>query len=156
MPHFSMITQNVDGLHALAGTRNVIELHGNIRLTRCIRCGAVEEYRSFESALPYCRCSGLLRPAVVWFGEALPPGVFERAEAEAADADVFLVAGTSAVVYPAAGLVDIAKAAGAFVVEINSDRTGVTSTCDVSVRAKAGEFLPLVADALDATRRHLP
>ncbi len=148
VPAFSVITQNVDGLHAIAGSPHVIELHGDIRRTRCIGCGAVDAYRRSDRAIPRCGCGAMLRPDVVWFGEALPADALERAHAAAASAEVFFVAGTSAVVFPAAGLVDVAKDGGAFVVEINPEETDASARCDVSMRAKSGEFLPLVADAL--------
>jgi NAD-dependent deacetylase len=90
----------------------------------------------------------MLRPDVVWFGEPLPPGAIERAEAAARKADVFIVAGTSALVFPAAGLVPIARSSGAFVVEVNPEETPASSLCDLRVRAKTGEFLPKVAAAL--------
>lgn len=154
VPAFSVVTQNVDGLHAAAGSTDVIELHGNIRRTRCLGCGAVAQYRRSDRAIPRCDCGATLRPDVVWFGEALPADALDRAHAAAASADVFFVAGTSAVVFPAAGLVDVAKDAGAFVVEINPEKTGASERCDLSVRARSGEFLPLVAGALadaDAT-----
>jgi NAD-dependent deacetylase len=148
VPVFSVITQNVDGLHSTAGSSDVVELHGNIRRTRCTGCGAVDDYRRSDLAIPRCGCGASLRPDVVWFGEALPAEALERAHTAAASADVFFVAGTSAVVYPAAGLADVAKDAGAFVVEVNPEETGASRRCDLSVRAKTGEFLPLVADAL--------
>jgi NAD-dependent deacetylase len=148
VPAFSVITQNVDGLHAIAGSADVIELHGNIRRTQCTGCGAVDDYRRSDRAVPLCSCGAMLRPGVVWFGEPLPSIAMERAHKAAARADVFFVLGTSAVVYPAAGFVDVAKEAGAFVVEVNPERTDASARCDLSVRAKTGEFLPLVADAL--------
>ena len=150
VPAFSVITQNVDGLHAIAGSKDVIELHGDIRRTRCVGCGAVDRWRRSDAAVPACRCGSILRPDVVWFGEPLPAEALERASDAAAGAQVFLVAGTSAVVFPAAGLIDVAKDAGAFVVEINPERTDASARCDVSVRASSGEFLPLVADALES------
>jgi len=150
LPAFTVITQNVDGLHAIAGSNDVIELHGDIRRTRCVRCGAVEAWRRSDLAVPVCRCGSALRPDVVWFGEALPIDALERARVAAIESQVFVVAGTSAVVFPAAGLVDVAKESGAFVVEVNPERTDASSRCDMSVRAKSGEFLPLVADALES------
>ena len=102
----TLITQNVDGLHDLAGSRNVIKLHGDIWLLRCLKCGREHEDRSELTDLPpHCECGGMLRPGVVWFGELLPEGAMERAEAAVRAADVLIVAGTSAQVYPAAGLI---------------------------------------------------
>ena len=148
VPSFVMVTQNVDGLHTEAGSRDVIELHGNLRRARCVRCGQNVPTPLDGELPPRCTCGGLLRPDVVWFGENLPPGAFERAHTAAAEADVFIVAGTSAIVYPAAGLVDIAKRAGAFVVEVNPEETSATALCDLSVRAPSGAFLRLVVECL--------
>ena len=148
VPDFTVITQNVDGLHAAAGSLRIIELHGNVRRARCIGCAARVPAPLEGPLPPRCRCGALLRPDVVWFGELLPAGTFEEAEAVAGSCDVFIVAGTSAQVYPAASLVSVAKAAGAFVAEVNPEETPATATCDLSVRAKTGEFLPLVADRL--------
>ncbi|HEV2909598.1 MAG TPA: NAD-dependent deacylase [Candidatus Eremiobacteraceae bacterium] len=148
VPSFTVITQNVDGLHLRAGSHDVIEIHGDVRTSRCTACG-----RSMATPLegeipPRCDCGAPLRPNVVWFGEALPAGAFERAREAAARAEVFIVAGTSAIVYPAAGLVEIARRAGAFVVEVNPDETPATASCDLLVRAPSGAFLRLVAEAL--------
>jgi NAD-dependent deacetylase len=148
VPSFVMVTQNVDGLHAEAGSRDVIELHGNLRRARCTRCGQKVPTPLEGDLPPRCACGGLLRPDVVWFGEDLPAGAFERAYAAAAESEVFIVAGTSAIVYPAAGLVEIAKRAGAFVAEVNPEETPATALCDLSVRAPSGVFLPLVAERL--------
>jgi len=152
---FTLVTQNVDGLHAEGGSENIVELHGSIRTWRCVACrkelsGSDLDGRADDESqrLLHCSCSSLLRPGVVWFGEALPSDAWERAERAATAAEVFIVAGTSAAVYPAAGLVAAAKHAGAFVVEINPEATGATAICDLSVRALSGEFLPLVADRL--------
>lgn len=149
-PHFALITQNVDGLHDRAGSCDVLKLHGDIWTLRCTGCG--REQQGFTAALsdlpPSCQCGSLLRPGVVWFGESLPTGVWLRAEEEAKAAEVFLVIGTSAVVYPAAGLIDIAKQSGAIVVEINTEATAYSSMVDYLFRAPSGEILPeLVAPA---------
>jgi NAD-dependent deacetylase len=148
VPSFVMVTQNVDGLHADAGSRDVIELHGNLRRARCVRCGQKVPTPLDGELPPHCACGGLLRPDVVWFGEDLPAGAFERAYEAAAEAEVFIVAGTSAVVYPAAGLVEVAKHAGAFVAEVNPEETAATALCDLSVRSPSGVFLPLVVERL--------
>ena len=148
IPDFTVITQNVDGLHAAAGSRNVLELHGNVGRARCVGCGAIVP-APMEGALPpQCTCGALLRPDVVWFGEFLPDGVMEAASDAVRRSDIFVVLGTSAQVYPAAGLVDEAQASGAFVAEVNPESTPATDFCDLSVRAKTGEFLPLVAELL--------
>jgi NAD-dependent deacetylase len=145
---FVLVTQNVDGLHHAAGSRNVVELHGNIWRVRCTGCGTERENRDVPIPIPpRCEgCGGLLRPGVVWFGESLPEGAIEQAFAEAAGADVALVIGTSGVVQPAASLVWAAKGAGAFVVEINLDPTPHTETVDVSILGKAGETLPALVE----------
>ena len=144
-PEVVLITQNVDGLHDRAGSRNVLKLHGDIWMVRCTVCG--REARNEEAPLdeipPSCAdCTGLLRPGVVWFGESLPPGVWERAEDAVDDCDLLLVVGTSAVVYPAAGLVPSAKSHGARVIEVNLEETPVSGTVDLSLLGKAGEILP--------------
>lgn len=145
---FTLVTQNVDGLHLRAGSRDVVELHGNVRTSRCVICGTSAVTPTDGPLPPLCACGGLMRPNVVWFGESLPPGAFESAFAAAAQSEVFIVAGTSAIVHPAAGLVDIAKQAGAFVVEVNPEDTPATELCDVSVRAPSGVFLPLIVEHL--------
>ena len=147
-PDFTLITQNVDGLHAAAGSRDIIELHGCLRQSRCTRCGKIVPTARDGELPPRCVCGGLLRPHVVWFGENLPPGAFERALEAASRAQVLLVVGTSAIVHPAAGLVAVARRSGAFVAEINPEETPATAICDLSVRARSGEFLPIVAEQL--------
>ena len=141
---FTLITQNVDGLHDRAGSRNVLKVHGDIWMVRCTACG--RETRDDRVPLPElpprCGCGGLLRPGVVWFGESLPGNVWLEAERATRQAGVFLVIGTAAVVYPAAGLVPLAKAAGAKVIEINLDETPYSAQVDCSLRGRAGELLP--------------
>jgi NAD-dependent deacetylase len=142
---FTMVTQNIDDLHRAAGSLNVLELHGNIWRARCLRCGSSFEARQtpLEENPPRCLgCGGPGRPDVVLFGEMLPAGVFEHAEEAAARADLFFVIGTSAVVYPAAGLPIIAKRRGAHVIEINPEMTDISSIADVTLLGKAGELLP--------------
>jgi NAD-dependent deacetylase len=144
LPAFTLITQNVDGLHELAGSRNVLRLHGSIWMLRCLACGDEHENRQTPLAEipPRCQCGGMLRPGVVWFGEALPPRVWEAAEAAARAADLFLVIGTSAVVYPAAGLAHIAKSSGARVVEINVAETALSREIDEFWQGASGVLLP--------------
>jgi len=145
VPEFLLATQNVDGLHALAGSRSLVELHGCLWRVRCTGCGAVREEREPFAALPpRCRCSGLLRPDVVWFGEELPRAPLEQAFAAARAADVVLVVGTSALVYPAAAVPEAALEEGAFVVEVNPERTPLSAACGVSLRGRAAEVLPLL------------
>jgi len=145
-PEFTLVTQNIDGLHQAAGSRHVIEMHGNIWRARCFDCGARHDVREikFEHGVPACfDCGGHLRPDVVLFGEMLPPGAFERAAAAAQQCELCFVVGTSAVVYPAASIPEIARAAGAYVVEVNPERTPLSGLCDEVLMGKAGEILPL-------------
>jgi len=151
---FLLVTQNVDRLHQRAGSRRLVELHGDLWTLRCAdACGFsdVDERHPLLPPLPRCACGGLLRPGVVWFGEALPPGALERAGRAASLAEVFLVVGTSSVVYPAAGLADLAGAAGARVFEVNPDprsrAPGVRA-----LRGPAGEVLPQVLAAVQERR----
>jgi NAD-dependent protein deacetylase/lipoamidase len=137
---FTLVTQNIDGLHQKAGSREVIELHGNIWRARCTACGTAYSGKRPEACL---ECGDLLRPDVVLFGEMLPPGVFELAAMRASECELCFVVGTSALVYPAAGLPEIAKAAGAYVVEVNPERTPLSSLCDEVITGKAGEVLPM-------------
>ena len=141
---FTLITQNVDDLHEQAGSKNVVKLHGDIWQVRCLSCARewVDTRPAIAELPPRCCCGGLLRPGVVWFGEELLPGIWDRAEKAARKADVFLVIGTSAVVYPAAGLVRVAKCAGAKVVEINLAETVITTQIDAFLPGPCGELLP--------------
>jgi NAD-dependent deacetylase len=144
---FTLVTQNVDGLHEAAGSENVIELHGNIWRARCIACRAKCNLRDKEreSSITFAceECGNYLRPDVVLFGEMLPVGAFERAAMKARSSELCFVVGTSALVYPAAGLPEIAKAAGAYTVEINPELTPLSDLCDEVIQGKAGEILPL-------------
>jgi len=141
---FTLITQNMDGLHEKAGSHDVIKLHGDIWLLRCTKCGREErnEAPHLDPLPPLCRCGGILRPGIVWFGEALPAGEWERAFAASRRADIFLVIGTSATVYPAAGLVEVAHQARARVAVINPDPTPADGLADWVLRGPAGELLP--------------
>jgi len=146
-PKFTLITQNVDGLHERAGAERLIRLHGSIWHVRCWRSCADGRTDWRDDTVPLPRlpptcphCGGLVRPGVVWFGEALDPAIVQRAAAATA-CDVFLTIGTSSVVYPAAGLVHQAKRHGAFTVEINTDETDATSAVDVMLKGKAEETL---------------
>ena len=144
---FTLVTQNVDGLHRQAGSADVIELHGSVWRARCFDCGARFNVRElkFDDAVPACfDCAGRLRPDVVLFGEMLPSGAFERAASAAGDCDLCFVVGTSAVVYPAASIPEIARAAGAYLVEVNPERTTLSDLCDEVLTGKAGEILPLL------------
>ncbi|MFQ6037509.1 MAG: NAD-dependent deacylase [Candidatus Aminicenantales bacterium] len=146
-PEFTLITQNIDGLHQKAGSKNVIELHGNIWKQRCIEEQIVIENHDvpLKEIPPHCpECGGLLRPHVVWFGEALDGAVLQKSFLLSEACDTFLVIGTSAVVQPAASLPLRATESQARLIEVNPDPTPVTPYADVSVRSKAGEFLPLL------------
>ena len=150
---FTLVTQNVDDLHRRAGSRHVIELHGNITRSYCIDCqqpAGEEVMRPLaEGARALCpSCGGLIRPDVVWFGELLPDGAMEAADAAADRADVFLSVGTSAVVYPAAGIPLRAKAAGAFVVEVNVEPSAIADEMDEVVLGRAGEILPALVESV--------
>jgi NAD-dependent deacetylase len=139
----TLVTQNIDGLHQKAGSRKVVELHGSIWRTRCIDCSTRYEIPDAGSRPDAClECGDRLRPDVVLFGELLPSGVFEQAAARAGQCELCFVVGTSAIVYPAAGLPEIAKAAGAYVCEVNPERTPLSNLCDEVLTGKAGEVLP--------------
>lgn len=140
---FAVLTQNIDGLHARAGSRRVVELHGNIWRMRCERDGTVVTLAEpVKEIPPLCLCGGYLRPDVVWFGEQLPEAAVEEASAAARDSEVMFVVGTSAVVYPAAALPAITKNSGGMVVEVNTERTEMSAYADVSVLGRAGEVMP--------------
>jgi NAD-dependent deacetylase len=148
---FTLITQNVDGLHRAAGSRHVLELHGSLKRVRCTGCGVITD-RSVEplGELPKCAaCSELLRPDVVWFHEALPEDVWEEATRATCSCDCFLVVGTSAVVYPAAGLIGAAQRCGARVVEINLAQTEASGRVDLSLYGPSGEILPALVDRVN-------
>ncbi len=144
---FTLATQNVDSLHLRAGSRNVVELHGALRTVRCTGCDAREplDARGLDLERIEHPCGGRLRPDIVWFGEALPSGAWERAVAAADRAEVILVVGTSSVVYPAAAL---AMRHDAFVAEINPEETAISNRVDCVVRGTAAESLPRILDAI--------
>jgi len=143
---FDLVTQNVDGLHHQAGSKNVIELHGSIKRNKCIRCGT--KYESLEKTIsgipPKCPCGGNLRPDVVWFGEMLPQDALNYAFQVSSECDLFFSIGTSAVVHPAASLPLLAKRNGAYVVEVNIEPTDISRIVDESLMGKAGEIMPLL------------
>ena len=153
-PRFTLITQNVDGLHEKAGTRNVIRFHGSIWEVSC-RAGCakaparwLDDRVPFPELPPRCpHCGDVVRPGVVWFGEAIDPEVL-RASSDAVRCDIFLTIGTSALVYPAAGLVQQAQRAGAFTVEINPEATPAASDVDLSLQVPAEKILPRVEAVL--------
>ena len=162
---FTLLTQNIDRLHQAAGAQNVVELHGSLFMTRCLSCGVVKENRDSpicvslkdkgapdpdaKSAsipidqLPRCTgCSGLLRPHVVWFGESLDNEVMQKANSVMDECDLFLVVGTSSLVYPAAGFGPMLAIKGVPVAEFNLECTNVTSGFNFHFQGKCGEILP--------------
>jgi NAD-dependent deacetylase len=147
---FTLVTQNVDGLHQRAGSPGVIEYHGNLMRDRCAAEGIAAERAPLSiSGLPECaRCGELLRPDVVWFGEPIPREALLQADAAAADCDVFMSIGTAAVVYPAAGLAQRALQAGATLLEINTEATDLSPLAHVTLRGPSGVLLPQLLELL--------
>jgi NAD-dependent deacetylase len=146
-PNFTLITQNVDGLHERAGTQNVIRFHGSIWEVSCWNDCRQLRSRWWDETVPYPRippkcphCAGLIRPGVVWFGEAIDPEVLRRS-AEAVECDIFFTIGTSSLVYPAASLVHEAKRRGAYTVEMNLEPTPASSTLDLALQGPAEDLL---------------
>ena len=148
VPRLTLVTQNVDGLHQRAGSRDVIEFHGNLFATRCFSDHRLIEYADNDT-VPKCPdCGALARPGVVWFGEAIPETALDSSFAAAADCDVFLSIGTSSLVYPAAGLVAIAREASAATIEVNPNPTEQSDGFTASLRGNAGVILPKLLKSL--------
>lgn len=144
-PELTLVTQNVDGLHQKAGSPNATELHGSIWRARCVSCHSRYEITVDQPRPEECiSCGDAVRPDVVLFGELLPPGAFELAAQKAEECELCFVVGTSSLVYPAASLPEIAKAAGAYLCEVNPELTPLSSLCDEVLSGKAGELLPLL------------
>ena len=146
-PSVSLITQNIDGLHERAGSRQPVELHGNIWKMRCLQEGTVTECRDVPLPIlpPRCAaCGAMLRPHIIWFGEALDRCVLEDAFRRSTACDVMFVVGTSALVHPAASLPLAAADSGAKIVEVNPDPTPLSRAADFVLRGKAGQILPLI------------
>jgi NAD-dependent deacetylase len=143
------IQEFVDSLHLRAGTRRLLELHGSLRIARCTVCDARRPLDATGLPLDHIvhECGGLMRPDIVWFGEALPKDAWEAAAEAASRADVILVVGTSAVVYPAAALAT-RYARAAFVAEINPEETPISDEVDCALRGAAGDILPRLVSAL--------
>ncbi|HZE98669.1 MAG TPA: NAD-dependent deacylase [Planctomycetota bacterium] len=141
---FALVTQNVDGLHALAGSQAVLEIHGSLWRTRCGACGERRECREAKLAAlpPLCSCGGLLRPDVVWFGESLSHELLLRSMEAVGACDLMLVVGTSGLVQPASSFADAVLAAGKPVVEVNLDPTPLSGRATMSLRGPSGELLP--------------
>jgi NAD-dependent deacetylase len=164
-PEFTLVTQNVDGLHRRAGSRDVLELHGSLFRFKCSADGAPVDYDDPEDddpaamealergdgpEVPVCpRCGALVRPDVVWFEESLPEEPYRRAEAAACACDVCFIVGTSALVWPAAGLPLTARLCGAVLIEVNPEPTDVTARTDLSLRGPAGHILPQLVKLLE-------
>lgn len=150
-----VVTQNVDNLHERAGSQRVYHLHGSLFEFRCDRCG-----RTYDGELPAmpepvetvtppeCRCGGLIRPNVVWFGEALPESAWQKSVEAVGNADLVVVVGTSSIVYPAAGLPELALANGIPVIEVNPERTPLSDAVTAVVREPAAEALPTLLQRL--------
>jgi NAD-dependent deacetylase len=152
---FTIITQNVDGLHALAGSPDIVELHGNIHRSKCSDCGkpVPDDFPINPAAIPSCSgCGGQIRPDVVWFGEMLDPDIIDAAFQEAERCDLFISVGTSALVHPAATLPVVAKRHGATLIEINLEPTPLSAMADIAIQGKSGDVLPLVVEDLELLR----
>ena len=142
---FTIITQNVDGLHERAGSKNVLELHGNIFKARCTEENTITDFVLSDDPLPKCKnCGSLIRPHVVWFGESLDPRVLDKSFTLSSETDLFIVIGTSALVQPAAMLPLVAVESGVPVIEINLEETPISQYMTVSIQGKAGEILPKI------------
>ena len=155
-PAVMVVTQNVDGLHQRAGSQSLLELHGTITRAVCERCGSGrdmgEAIAESSERPPLCSCGGRFRPAVVWFGEVLPHETLVLAYEEATFCDLFISVGTSAVVYPAAGLIELAHQAGACLIEVNPEPTPFSHIMDLRLAAPAGEALPALVDVMERSR----
>ena len=145
---FHLITQNVDGLHRAAGSRHVTEIHGNIWRVRCTRCGEVTDNRDVPiQILPSCtECQAVLRPHIVWFGEALAEQDLQESYKALESCEVLLIIGTSGLVYPAASFAPIAKAAGAYVAELNLETTPSTDLVNCSFQGRAKDLVPALLE----------
>jgi len=149
-----VVTQNVDNLHERAGSQRVYHLHGSLFEFRCDRCQ--DEYQGelpdmpepVETETPQCRCGGLIRPNVVWFGEALPESAWQKSVDAVGNADVVIVVGTSSIVYPAAGLPELALANGIPVIEVNPEPTPLSNAATATVREPAAVALPTLLQRL--------
>ena len=145
----TVITQNIDNLHRRAGSKTIYELHGNIERNYCIKCEAqYTDELDFTMGVPKCKCGGLIRPDVVWFGEMLPEDQYRDSEEAAMESDIFFVVGTSAVVYPAASLVYTAKQSGAYLFEVNIEETEASSIVNTSLFGEAGKILPEILNSV--------
>lgn len=138
-----VITQNVDGLHHRAGSENILEVHGDIWAVKCTECDYHDRLNEAAEGIPHCeRCDSILRPDVVWFGESLDQRIMNAVYSELQKADACLVIGTSGIVQPAASFPVIVKRSGGSVIEVNIEKTPLTSVADVHLEGKAGSILP--------------
>ncbi len=154
-PSVLVMTQNIDGLHQRAGTKNVLELHGGLRCARCASCSRrmpMDDALAIATDPPPCACGGIYRPDVVWFGELLPEGALERAAAAAAACGVFLTVGTSGTVMPAAGLIGVAAQAGAVVIEVNPEPSAMSGFAHINLDEAAGIALPWLVEKIEQWR----
>lgn len=147
--NFCLVTQNIDGLHRRAGSRNVVELHGNINRNKCFEENQPVEEWDDSGVPPRCSCGSFIRPDVVWFGESLPQEALSRAFSSCEMADAVLVVGTSVLVQPAASLPFIALEKGAWVLEINTDPTPLSERAHLFIAGKSGEVLPKIVERLE-------
>ena len=146
---FTLLTQNIDDLHRRAGSKELIEVHGNIFKFKCFdNHHAIESLPDNDQIPPRCHCGSMLRPDVVWFGEMLPEGALNESFTSLAMCDTILVVGTSGMVHPAAGFPSYAKSHGARVIEINPEETAITADADIFVQGPAGKVLPDVLNKL--------
>jgi len=144
---YTLITQNIDGLHQLAGSRNIVEMHGNLWQIRCTRCGNIEQNFEvpFKELPPLCKnCNSLGRPNIVWFGEVIPMPIIDKSLMAIENCQVMLIIGTSGVVEPAASMGLIAKQTGKTIIEINLEPTPNSNFYDLSINGKSGEILPQI------------
>lgn len=157
-PNFTLITQNVDGLHQQAGSEGVIELHGNITRIKCSHgCGVLTDWEDMPGRVPSCpKCGAKLRPDVVWFGEMLPRKELETAMEAARKCGVFFSIGTSGLVQPAASLALLAREHGATIVEVNTEETPLTGSTDYFLQGKSGIILPELVKQIWELRKNLP
>lgn len=152
--HFLLATQNIDGLHQRAGSIKMVELHGNLNRNKCSRCGlTVDTLPQAEDVPPRCDCGGLIRPDVVWFGEALPESALRQAWQAAEGADLFLSVGTSSAVQPAASLGLVAGSHGALLVEVNFARTEFSPRADLLLTGPAGQVMPELVRQMSILRK---
>lgn len=152
IPSFMLLTQNVDNLHQRAGSMNVLELHGNIFRTRCLECSGTcmigtEDIKQ-KVPLPVCSCGGILRPDVVWFGEMIPQDIWQNALTFLAHADTALICGTSGIVWPAAAIPEYAQQHNVHTIELNIEKTPISSIVEIFLEGKAGELLPDIVNSL--------